>query len=377
MLPEVDYEDHVFVNWIDSEGNIYDGGNSVNVQIYEYKAQLRYTLTNDDVEVVNGILKSVSYNFVGNHIIIPGNLDGQDINTIGEGKLPGLFSDKNIVDIALPSTLNIINKGSFASNQLKKIDIPSGVYEIGESVFESNNLKNVTLPNSVVTIGSNAFNDNSELKKIELPNAVKLGFEFINWEDNKGYNYNGGSSVTDFGLSYTANFRKILFEITGKVSGTDGVTVEISGDVNESKTVDNEGDFSFTVEHGQSVKITATKNGYGFVTSEYTFNNVKENKTDLLFKVDDKLTAVNKTNNNDYLKVYPNPVIDKFTVMLNSTDRLENIQICDVNGKSLLVKRVVDNSEFIIDISDYRQGVYLLKATLKDGKISVVKIMKK
>jgi hypothetical protein len=377
-LPKVEYDNHTFISWIDNSGKEYNINDKVTDYTLSYRAQLGYTLTDDDVVIEDGIIKSTNYSFIGNHITIPEKLNNQEVNSIDGGYNRGVFDNKGLLKVNLPSTLKQIKQRSFENNYLKQIDIPDGVTEIGLSAFENNRLEEVTLPTSVLSIGKYAFyRMSSTLQYIKLPKSVKEGGDFMHWIDDNNETYVADIAITKFELGYNAVFDMYDYNITGKVSGTDGVTVEISGDVSESKTVDNEGDFSFTVEHGQSVKITATKNGYGFVTSEYTFNNVKENKTDLLFKVDDKLTAVNKTNSNDYLKVYPNPVIDKFTVMLNSADRLENIHICDVNGKSLLVKRVVDNSEFIIDISDYRQGVYLLKATLKNGKTSVVKIMKK
>lgn len=72
--------------------------------------------------------------------------------------------------------------------------------------------------------------------------------------------------------------------------------------------------------------------------------------------------------------LYPNPVRDKlilhFTLEVN-TDMV--IEITDVSGRKLLTRNldnIVGESESVLDISNFSQGMYLLNAYSRDRKIS-------
>jgi hypothetical protein len=86
-----------------------------------------YTLTDDDVVVENGVITSCSYNFAIKDIIIPETLDGQTVIGIADATsyLNGIFYNKGICSIKLPSTMDSIGDYSFYGNFLTTLDLSS------------------------------------------------------------------------------------------------------------------------------------------------------------------------------------------------------------------------------------------------------------
>jgi uncharacterized protein YjdB len=82
----------------------------------------------------------------------------------------------------------------------------------------------------------------------------------------------------------------------------------------------------------------------------------------------------NSSSENDVL-VYPNPVSNNLTISGNET--LKSCKIDLFNGMGELVyKQVVLGNPFIIDMSKYPGGLYILQLTTSEGKTRAVKIMK-
>ncbi len=132
----------------------------------------QYTLTDADVVVSSGVIESCSYSFVVKDIIIPEILDGQTITGIADkGQNSGVFYNKGIVNVELPSTLENIGDWAFQENSLTSLNIPNSVTSIGEAAFRNNSLTNVTIPASVTTIEGHTFGNNS-LTSITIPNSV-------------------------------------------------------------------------------------------------------------------------------------------------------------------------------------------------------------
>ena len=111
----------------------------------------------------------------------------------------GVFSQTDISDIDLPSSLIEISDSAFSScSALNYIDIPSSVTKIGNYAFSGceklvavkmpdsiteipdycfskcKSLSNVCLPIAVEKIGINAFENCTSLKNIDLPNSIKI-----------------------------------------------------------------------------------------------------------------------------------------------------------------------------------------------------------
>ena len=190
-------------------------------------ADTAYSLTDADVVVTNGVIESCSYDFTITDIIIPDMLDGQIITGIADhvGFSPGVFEEKGITSVQLPSTLKIIGAAAFAYNRnLTGVIIPNSVEQIKDSAFIINDLTSIFIPKSVKYIGyvafygnnlieaifesgSNieliqflAFDDNPGLTSITLPTNANHGF--VAYKDMNEITYNPGDVVSDFYTFY-------------------------------------------------------------------------------------------------------------------------------------------------------------------------------
>ncbi len=130
----------------------------------------QYTLTDNDVVVVNGVIESCSYNFSITDIIIPDVLDGQTVIWIADGyyngtTMIGVFKDKGITSMVFPSTIQIIGIQSFSGNQITNIDIStcSSLTTINERAFYSNSISALDLSNCInlSAINYGAFDKNA------------------------------------------------------------------------------------------------------------------------------------------------------------------------------------------------------------------------
>ncbi|MCL1943480.1 MAG: T9SS type A sorting domain-containing protein [Candidatus Azobacteroides sp.] len=74
------------------------------------------------------------------------------------------------------------------------------------------------------------------------------------------------------------------------------------------------------------------------------------------------------------LKIYPNPVVGRFTVDLSGSDYLNRLKIVDVSGK-IIMKKPIDAEIMQIDLSGYPSGIYFL-TVFGDTGIVVAKIIK-
>ena len=210
-LPTPVVPDNNFEYWIqfDNDRTHYQGGAVVTPDYYEFLAKYDYTLRDDDVEVVNGVIESCSYNFDSKFIIIPNELDGQTITGIaGSSSQKGaVFYGKTLLELTLPSTLETIGQFSFNSNSIDTLIIPNSVKSIEDYAFWGFSLDTVIFESNsrISKIGYAAFDNNSNLK-MYFPAPVKDNYEFINWKDEDGNTFAGGEQVTEFEASYSANF---------------------------------------------------------------------------------------------------------------------------------------------------------------------------
>lgn len=174
-----------FTSYADQHGKLLNAGSEIVDFVSSYYAYIPYTLTDDDVVVdANGIIQSCSGNFSTNVIIIPDMLDGQIVK--GTADFPngsGLFYNKELFAVKLPSLLVSLGNYTFYKNNLTTVEIPNSVVKIGEGAFAYNNMLPITLFES-----------------------KKSGFTFTDWKDRYGKKYVFGSIFSDFYNSLTAEF---------------------------------------------------------------------------------------------------------------------------------------------------------------------------
>ncbi|MCT4640037.1 MAG: leucine-rich repeat protein, partial [Bacteroidales bacterium] len=188
------------------------------------------------------------------------------------------FASNKITNIIIPNSVTSIGNAAFINNMLATAKISNNINSIPSETFRYNRLTEVTIPNNVTEIQENAFADNSKLTSITLPEINTEGYNFINWIDSENNIHEANSQVSNFAIGYNANLEIIKCTINGVVKGADGVAIAITGDITDNRTLNNNDNYSLTLNYGQSVEITATKDGEVFENATYTINNIKENK---------------------------------------------------------------------------------------------------
>lgn len=92
-------------------------------------------------------------------IICPQRYGGKDIT----GLQSGVFYNKKIHSIQLPSKLVAIGGSTFENSGLGEIDLPNTLITISDKAFKNNKLTYIAIPQSVQKIGVEAFSANPNL----------------------------------------------------------------------------------------------------------------------------------------------------------------------------------------------------------------------
>lgn len=112
-----------------------------------------FTVTSD------GIVTAVSSDYSGGELFVPSYIDGVEVRGIGEG----VFANKKITSVVLPSTLKSIEEDAFRGNSIESLILPAAVENVASGAFAKNNLIEVnvsaTSP-SQSSIAPDAFGDN-------------------------------------------------------------------------------------------------------------------------------------------------------------------------------------------------------------------------
>ena len=192
--PKVNSYDH----WVDWDGNTYSNNLVVTNLESFYKIPIELTLTDNDVEVINGVIVSCTLsNLNANILTIPKTLDGQEIIGIAQG----VFQRMGLIGVNLPSSLRTIEYGAFMENEIIEMKIPASVEEIKGQAFYQNNINELifeensklrqlgwgtfynnkisllTLPDSLNQIDGFAFAYNKISNGVSIPDSI----EYIGW----------------------------------------------------------------------------------------------------------------------------------------------------------------------------------------------------
>lgn len=146
-------------------------------------------------------LRITAYNgFETDRVIIPNEIDGQPVISIGEK----VFMNAPISEVVLPKSLKaILGKAFQGCSNIKHIDLPDAIEYLGPYCFEDSGIVDLVLPSSltevpdhccyackqlkkvsfgtrITAIGSYAFYDCSEIREISLPESL-LNVEFCSF----------------------------------------------------------------------------------------------------------------------------------------------------------------------------------------------------
>ena len=255
-LPEVIYDETVYNIWKDGNNKSYTAGTDMATDMTTlYAPFIQYTLTDEDVVMENGIIMSCSYDFEVKNIIIPEILDGQTVISTSDFSINGVFYNKGITSVELPSTIKIIGKRTFWRNHISNLDISdcTALVSIGEGAFSENSIDSLdfsnctalstigsrafygnrivdadlTSCNNLLSVGSSAFSNNPSVHDFALPDPVIAGYYYSNWIDSEGILHDPVDRVSNL----TTSYKRIMPEITdiveryGPTSGNTEITI--------------------------------------------------------------------------------------------------------------------------------------------------------
>jgi uncharacterized repeat protein (TIGR03803 family) len=73
--------------------------------------------------------------------------------------------------------------------------------------------------------------------------------------------------------------------------------------------------------------------------------------------------------------IYPNPIMDQLIINTDDAQTIAKLELINLEGQ--IVKSLICNSaEVIVNVSNLTDGIYIIKAYDKTGKISIIKILK-
>ncbi len=197
----------------------------------------QYTLQSSDVTVASsGYITVCNISdfdtsvYQNGNLEIPGQIDGTTITGIyGHPTRGGAFQDKGINKLTLSDSISFIGIKAFSENSIDTLILGGGVVQINQYAFANNELTNVTLPSTLQSLYRYSFYGNTNLTSITLPINPEPGF--AGWDDSDGNTYSGGDAITDFTLTYTAQFVESYTLIDADVTITNGVITACSNSI--------------------------------------------------------------------------------------------------------------------------------------------------
>jgi len=305
-LPEITYKGSVYKIWKDGNNNTYTAGTDPanNLNTF-YVTFIQYTLTDNDVVVEGGVIISCSYNFELRNIIIPQNLDGQTVIAIADGTSfsAGVFYNKGITSVQLPSSVQTVGGYAFYDNKLISLDLSvcPEISTIGDYAFYSNSITGLDLNNctSMISIGSYAFYSNPSVTGFILPKPVITGYFYSYWKDGDGGTHSGSESVSNLTTSYT----RIMPEITAidpiYVSTAGSEEISIIGKnfenekYNKKVLINGIEPLSYSSWSDNLIKVICPPNPKGSVKIEIALeNNINYTSPKHLYYSDDDIVTV-------------------------------------------------------------------------------------
>lgn len=182
-------------------------------------------------------------------VIIPSEIDGKPVTSVGEYSFTGGYYDGQISQTPPPT--NLMHPNAKNNEKIQKVVVPSSVKTIGEEAFSFiDNLSEIVLNEGLKKIGEFAFADCPLLTEIDLPDSL-VEFNLLAFENTNIKELVLGSNVTELTLTDYAG--SVLEKIT---FNAETVTIkEIN--LNELNTNLNELIFngSFCVEQESFIEL--------------------------------------------------------------------------------------------------------------------------
>ncbi|WP_044210483.1 leucine-rich repeat protein [Flammeovirga sp. OC4] len=116
-----------------------------------------YTLQPKDVVMENNTIVEVTSILVSNNIIIPDFIGTDTVKAIGGTDITGVFRNKNIDQLLLSDSIEVIGEHAFSENNISEIQLPKNLKEIKDYAFADNTITTIILPEHVRTLGQKCF----------------------------------------------------------------------------------------------------------------------------------------------------------------------------------------------------------------------------
>ena len=138
----------------------------------EIAVQAETDASNFNFDASTGTITSLNQNCTLSDIVIPKQIGGVDVTTIGDSA----FSEfTTITSISFEDGNKVTKIGNNAFKNmpsLSSIVLPSGVTSIGTSAFESTGIRNIVIPNGVTSIPDSCFSYASKLTSVTFGDKV-------------------------------------------------------------------------------------------------------------------------------------------------------------------------------------------------------------
>lgn len=242
----------------------------------------------------------------------------------------GIMSNFGIKDFrGFENLVTILGNVTFYNNSLRDLTGLTNLISIGGTlrISQSYKLRNVDNFKNLTFIGGNLeITINDSLISLQGLNALKRI---------------GGS----LDLHYNDKLKNLI--------GTDKID-SIGGNV--------------SIYANDSLTFCAVEGLCRYISNPSGFINIHNNaqgcnSKEEIKKVCDTIDIPEYQNNTHYYVIYPNPVIDKFSILLKNGDKATGINIYDQLGCMVLTANYLNEP---IDISRLRRGLYLIEFTI-DG----------
>jgi hypothetical protein len=118
----------------------------------------------------NGAITITGYTGSGGAVIIPTNINGFAVTSIGNSA----FQTSSITSVTIPDSVTSIGSGAFYDcYRLSSVTIPNGVTNLGvEAFYYCENLTGISIPSSLTSIGNEVFYDCYSLSSATIPGSI-------------------------------------------------------------------------------------------------------------------------------------------------------------------------------------------------------------
>ena len=223
------------------------------------------------------------------------------------------------------------------------------VTDLSGSIY---NLKNVETGKYLMSSGSNIIASDSNEGKDKEWSFVKSdvpGFDYYNIDSEvKGtIRFKGGASTPELVSTSFAAPNQAVDKIW---------TVIVNDDGSYSFETKNQGRYLYHADDNSMTHSSSTDDRSKWLV---------ESKT---------LSIPNQEFVKSSIKIYPNPAKDRFTIMLENSNGIKNIEIYNILGKRIYQKKP-NGGILVVENDRFTKGVYLVKVISKDNQVHFSKLI--